>query len=89
MAKARAVIESNYPEDVARAIAEALQPDNVSAKGTKITTRRKGGLVTTRVESPSIEKLLPIVDDILSCQALCEKTIDLARGHGRQRWPAS
>lgn len=80
MSKVRVVMESEYPEGVARAIAEALQADNACVGGTKIATRRRAGVVITRVESLSIEKLLPVVDDLLSCQSLCERTLDLTRG---------
>jgi len=84
MSKAEAVIQSEYPEEVARVIAEALQADNACAKGTKIATKRRAGLVITRVRSLSIEKLLPVVDDLLSCQSLCERTLNLARKQRRE-----
>lgn len=74
----KAVLESDYRQDIADAIAKALQADNISTPETSIVTSRKGGRVTSRLESASLEKLLPVLDDLLFCQSLCEKTLILA-----------
>jgi hypothetical protein len=76
--KVRAVFECKYPEGMARSVASALQVDNKSTPETTIDTVSDGESVITTVESVSLEKLLPILDDILACQSLCEKTLDLA-----------
>ena len=76
----RAILESEYPGGISKSIASALQADNKSTPETTITTVSEGDKVVTTIESISLEKLLPILDDILSCQALCEKTLDLAEG---------
>jgi hypothetical protein len=73
----RAVVESHHPEDVATAIAEALQADNASKKVTTVSTASEDGLVRSLVEAPTIEKLLPVLDDLLFCQSLCERTLGL------------
>jgi len=57
--------------------------DNACAKGTRIVTKRRGGLVVTRVRSMSIEKLLPVIDDLLSCQSLSERTLNLVKEQRR------
>ncbi len=77
MSKIKAVVESNYPEGIATAIAGALQADNHSSKETRIVTHQNDGLVRTEIESTGLEKLLPVIDDLLFCQSICERTLSL------------
>jgi hypothetical protein len=72
-----AIFESEYPGNLSRSIASSLQADNKSTPETTITTVSEGDRVITKIESVSVEKLLPILDDILACQSLCEKTLNL------------
>lgn len=74
----KAVLTAEYPEAVAESVARALQADNSTTPETKIETARTGGVVISRVESISVEKLLPVLDDLLSCQSLCERTLEAA-----------
>jgi len=78
--RARAIFECEYPGGLSGTIAGALQVDNKSTDETTIKTVCEGGRVITTVESVSIEKLLPVLDDILSCQSLCERTLDITDG---------
>ena len=78
--RVRAVFECEYPGGVSKSIARALQADNKSTPETTVSTVSDGDKVITTIESISLEKLLPILDDLLSCQSLCEKTLDLAEG---------
>jgi hypothetical protein len=78
--KVRAIFECDYPGGLSRTIAGALQVDNKSTDETTIKTICEDGRVVTTVESVSIEKLLPVLDDILSCQSLCERTLDITDG---------
>ncbi|MCS7131993.1 MAG: KEOPS complex subunit Pcc1 [Hadesarchaea archaeon] len=62
---------------VARAIAKALQPDNLRAPSDiKITTVAHGKQVTTSVKMDGrIETLLATLDDLLSCTCTAENVI--------------
>jgi hypothetical protein len=42
-----------------------------------VSTASEDGLVRSLVEAPTIEKLLPVLDDLLFCQSLCERTLGL------------
>ena len=76
--KVRAVFECEYPGDLAKSIASSLQADNKSTRETTVITVAEGKRVITTIESISVEKLLPILDDVLACQSLCEKTLKIA-----------
>ncbi len=81
----RAIVEAEYALSEADAIAKALQADNVSNSETIVSTSSCKGRVLSRVESVSLEKLLPVLDDLLLCQSLAERTLKLAqRGRDRQ-----
>jgi hypothetical protein len=72
-----AVFETEYPPNLSKSIASSLQADNKSTQETTIDTYSDGDKVITKIESISVEKLLPVLDDILACQSLCEKTLNL------------
>ena len=78
-----AVVESQYQlREAAEAISVALEADNASTKDASVKTERVGNRVITRVESVSLEKLLPVLDDLLLCQSVAERTL---RDAGRAR----
>jgi hypothetical protein len=70
-----AVVESEYPSAAAEAVSGALEADNISNPDVSVVTERRGGKVVTRVESVSLEKLLPVLDDLLFCQSIAERTL--------------
>ncbi len=74
-----AIVESGYPSRQAEAISRALQADNASTEDVSVVTERRGDMVVTRVESVSLEKLLPVLDDLLFCQSIAEGTLKATR----------
>jgi hypothetical protein len=74
-----ASVESEYPSQVAEAISRALEADNASTADVSVITERLGGRVVTRVDSVSLEKLLPVLDDLLFCQSVAERTLKATR----------
>ncbi len=74
-----AIVESEYPREVAEAISRALEADNVSTADASVATERRERSVVTKVDSVSLEKLLPVLDDVLFCQSIAERTLKVAR----------
>jgi len=76
----KAVITLKYKtERDARAVAEAVSPDNAKAPaGLSVKTFRKGKAVTTLIECDRrLETLLSTVDDLLSCTQVAEKAVKI------------
>ncbi len=74
----RAEITSEYPdENSAKAVANALQPDNIQAPDkVKIKTTQNETKVVTKIEIDGrVETLLATIDDLLSCTATAEGMI--------------
>ncbi len=78
MSRVRAVVEVEYSPAMADAITKALQADNVNNGRTRVMSYGKGGIVVSEIESSSLEKMLPVLDDLLFCQALSYKTLQVA-----------
>ena len=78
----RAEVKCAYKNDrFARAVAKALQPDNLRVpKGIKLTTKAKGKKVRTVIEIEGrIETLLATLDDLLACTVAAESVIKAIR----------
>lgn len=74
----RAEVRCAYrSERFARAVAEALRPDNLRVpEGIKLTTRARGNEVRTVIEIEGrIETLLATLDDLLACTGAAESVI--------------
>jgi hypothetical protein len=74
----RAKVVCGYKEqDAAKAIAAALQPDNLQApKGVRVKTRVDDARVTTSVELDGrIETLLATLDDLLACISTAQSVL--------------
>ncbi len=75
---AEAELTLRYPnEETARAVAEAVSPDNYQApEGMEVRVERRGTEIDVRVRCPKgVGSLIQTLDDLLSCLAAAEKTI--------------
>jgi len=73
-----AEIEVDYGDGrLARSVAAAVSPDNVSAPGgVRIQTRSEGGRVVTHVQIRGrIRTLVATVDDLLACMQAAENAV--------------
>ena len=77
MRRVKAVLECEYSEQVADAVARSLQPDNADEGGTFVRTFRRGMDLVTEIESSSLAKLLSLLDDVLRCLSICDPLIAL------------
>ena len=59
----------------AKAVARALNPDDVSMGELTVKTSHKGDKVTTHIECESVSTLMATVDDVLRCQITSESLI--------------
>jgi len=75
--RVRIILESEYPPEMARAVAGALAGDDDVRGSTVVTTELEGGRVVSRIEAESLEKALSVADDLLFCQSLSEKTLSI------------
>lgn len=69
-------------EAEARAIAEAVSPDNIAApEGLIVETKAIGNRVTTtiRYDGDNIATFMSTIDDLLSCIGAAEKTLSAVR----------
>lgn len=76
--KMRANVVCNYKKrEAAKAIAAAIQPDNLqSPKGVRVRTRVDIARITTLVELDGrIETLLATLDDLLACISTAEDVL--------------
>lgn len=76
--KMRAKVVCSYEkQDVAKAIAAAIQPDNLQApKGVRVKTRMDDARVITSVEFDGrIETLLATLDDLLACISTAQSVL--------------
>ena len=80
-----ATVRSDYPGRLADAVARALQADNLNNEDVTVVTESDGGSVVSRLEAVNLEKLLPVLDDLLFCQSVCERTLDVTRGQAGER----
>ncbi len=64
-------------EDVAKAIADALRPDNLrTPKGIRVITRARGKRAVSEVKlEGKIETLLATLDDLLACTSTAESVL--------------
>ena len=63
---------------MAKAVAEAINPDNLQAPdGLTLAVKRRGAEISIEVRCPKgVGNLLSTLDDLLSCLSAAEKTID-------------
>jgi len=76
---AEAELTLRYPnEKTARAIVEAVSPDNYQApEGLELSVVRRKTDVTVRVRCPKgVGSLISTLDDLLSCLAAAEKALN-------------
>ena len=64
--------------ETARAVADAVSPDNFQApEGMEIAVNVEGSTIEIRVTCPKgVGSLISTLDDLMSCLAAAEKTID-------------
>ncbi|MEM3506627.1 MAG: KEOPS complex subunit Pcc1 [Candidatus Bathyarchaeia archaeon] len=61
---------------VAKAISEAVAPDNIKApRSIKVKTITKGNKVFTRIVCRKIDSFMYTLDDLISCMQVAEKTL--------------
>ncbi|MEM2300126.1 MAG: KEOPS complex subunit Pcc1 [Candidatus Hadarchaeales archaeon] len=78
--KMKAELEIEYEDEkTARALAEALTPDNLEAPNEmKIITKSEGCVIFTEINfSGRIRTLIATIDDLLSCLQAAEEAIGL------------
>ena len=85
MCKVTAVVECEYSEKAADAIAMSLQPDNKEEGGTSVRTFRKGATLVTEIESTSLPKLLSVLDDLLRCLSVCDRLLSTTEASSAPR----
>ena len=75
---AEAELKLQYPnEEIARAVAEAVSPDNYQApEGLELNVERIKTEITVRVRCPKgVGSLISTLDDLLSCLGAAEKSL--------------
>lgn len=75
---AEAELTLRYPdEETARAVAEAVSPDNYQApEGMEVSVKRRKTEIDVRIRCPKgVGSLIQTLDDLLSCLAAAEKTL--------------
>lgn len=75
MSSVTATVESEYSPETAGAVSSSLEVDNRSSPEVEIRTQCSGNLVITEVRGESLEKVLPVLDDLLFCQSVCERVL--------------
>lgn len=75
--RVRILLETEYRPAVARAVAGALAGDDDVREATLAKTWLEGRRVKSRIEAESLEKALSVVDDLLFCQSLSERTLSI------------
>lgn len=74
--KVKVQLESSYDDArAAKAVAAALQADNVRLKDLKIETRGNGAKVVSSLEAGSIKTAYSTLDDLIRNQQAAEKII--------------
>ncbi|MDP2901086.1 MAG: KEOPS complex subunit Pcc1 [Candidatus Bathyarchaeota archaeon] len=76
---AEAELTLRYPdEETARAVAEAVSPDNYQApEGMEVSVQRRKTEIDVRVRCPKgVGSLIQTLDDLLSCLAAAEKALN-------------
>jgi hypothetical protein len=65
-------------EETARAVAEAVSPDNFQApEGIEVSVRRRGTEIDVHILcSKGVGSLISTLDDLLSCLAAAEKALN-------------
>ncbi len=79
----RAELRLSYPEELAKAIYDAIKPDNERLPpGLAIETRLSGRAVELVVEcEKSLESLWATLDDLLACVQAAERTLRALTSH--------
>ncbi len=77
MESVKIMLLSSYGKEAAKSIGGALQVDNRSTKRVKLLTSVGEGKVETVLEAGSLEKALPVLDDLLFCQSICERVLSV------------
>ncbi len=75
---AEAELTLRYPdEETARAVAEAVSPDNYQApQGMEVTIKRRDSQIDISIRcSKGVGSLISTLDDLLSCLAAAEKAL--------------
>ncbi len=75
---AEAELTLGYPdEETARAVAEAVSPDNFHApEGMEISVEKRGTQIDIHIRCPKgVGSLISTLDDLLSCLATAEKAL--------------
>ena len=76
---AEADLKLRYPdEETARAVAEAVSPDNYQApEGLKLSVEHMGTEITVKVLCPKgVGSLISTLDDLISCLGAAEKALN-------------
>lgn len=76
---AQAELTLRYPdEETARAVAEAVSPDNYQApEGMEVSVRRRKTEIDVHISCPKgVGSLIQTLDDLLSCLAAAEKALN-------------
>jgi hypothetical protein len=76
---AEADLKFRYPdEETAKAVAEAISPDNYQApKSLELSVERIGKEITVKVFCPKgVGSLISTLDDLLSCLSAAEKALN-------------
>ncbi len=76
---AEAELILRYPdEETAKAVAEAVSPDNYQApEGLELSVERRKKEITIKVHCPKgVGSLISTLDDLLSCLSAAEKALD-------------
>jgi hypothetical protein len=76
-AEAELILRYN-DEETARAVVEAVSPDNYQApEGLELSVERRKTEITVKVHcSKGVGSLISTLDDLLSCLATAEKTLN-------------
>ena len=75
---AEAELTLGYPdEETARAVTEAVSPDNFQApEGMDVSVKRRGTQIDIHIRCPKgVGSLISTLDDLLSCLAAAEKAL--------------
>ncbi|KYH39365.1 MAG: hypothetical protein AYL28_000360 [Candidatus Bathyarchaeota archaeon B23] len=80
MAEAR--IRLTYEDEAtARAVHEAISPDNYQApEGIDVEAEREGAMLRIRVKTRRLRSLLPTLDDLLACVQAAERALEAVEG---------
>lgn len=82
MRRLEAALTLEYDDEkTARAVADAVSPDNYKTpEGLTVKTERNGNLVSTEIKlEGKLPTLIATIDDLLSCVSTAEKALGVLR----------